>query len=76
NIFDNIVESETLAAGEQEGLKLLQSPNSKFYGNIFRQNYMIQKSGSFKGYPLRTFVGNAFQGGYSDHFPVFIYIGK
>ncbi|MDE7068917.1 MAG: endonuclease/exonuclease/phosphatase family protein [Alistipes sp.] len=76
NIFDNIVVSENLAAGEQEGLKLLQSPNSKFYGNIFRQNYMIQKSGRFKGYPLRTFVGNAFQGGYSDHFPVFIYIGK
>ena len=27
-------------------------------------------------YPLRTFVGNNFQGGYSDHLPVFIYIGK
>lgn len=76
NIFDNIVVTENLADGGQEGLKLLRSPDSKFYGNIFRQNYMIQKSGQYKGYPLRTFVGNAFQGGYSDHFPVFIYIGK
>jgi hypothetical protein len=25
---------------------------------------------------LRTYVGNNFQGGYSDHFPVYIYIGK
>lgn len=76
NIFDNIVVTENLADGGQEGLKLLRAPDSKFYGNIFRQNYMIQKSGQYKGYPLRTFVGNAFQGGYSDHFPVFIYIGK
>lgn len=76
NIFDNIVVTENLADGTQEGLKLLRAPDSKYYGNIFRQSYMIQKSGQFKGYPLRTFVGNAFQGGYSDHFPVFIYIGK
>ena len=28
-------------------------------------------------YPsLRTFVGNNFQGGFSDHLPVFIYIAK
>ncbi len=76
NIFDNIVVTENLTDSGQQGLKLLRSPDSKFYGNIFRQNYMIQKSGQYKGYPLRTFVGNAFQGGYSDHFPVFIYIGK
>jgi hypothetical protein len=37
---------------------------------------MIQKEGQYKGYPLRTFVGNNFQGGFSDHFPVYIYIGK
>ena len=36
---------------------------------------MIQKEGQYKGYPLRTFVGTNFQGGYSDHFPVYIYIG-
>ena len=50
--------------------------NSKFYGGIFRRPYMIQKEGQYKGYPLRTFVGNDFQGGFSDHFPVYIYIAK
>ena len=25
---------------------------------------------------LQRYVGNNFQGGYSDHFPVYIYIGK
>lgn len=44
--------------------------------NIFKQHYMIQKEGQYKGYPLRTYVGNNFQGGFSDHFPVYIYISK
>lgn len=76
NIFDNIVVTENLANGSTGELKLLTAPDSKYYGNIFKRSYMIQKEGQFKGYPLRTYVGNNFQGGYSDHFPVFIYIGK
>lgn len=76
NIFDNIVVSENLANETSGKLKLQQAPGSKFYGNIFKQPYMVQKEGQFKGYPLRTFVGNNFQGGFSDHFPVYIYIGK
>lgn len=76
NIFDNIVVSENLAKGSTGKLKLQQAPGSKFYGNIFKAHYMIQKEGQFKGYPLRTYVGNNFQGGFSDHFPVYIYIGK
>ena len=76
NIFDNIVVTENLATGSTGKLKLQKAPGSKFYGNIFKQSYMIQKEGQFKGYPLRTYVGNNFQGGYSDHFPVYIYIGK
>lgn len=76
NIFDNIVVSENLAKGTTGVLKLQQARGSKFYGSIFKQHYMVQKEGQFKGYPLRTYVGNNFQGGYSDHFPVYIYIGK
>ena len=76
NLFDNIVVTENLATGSEGALKLQRSEGSKFYGNIFKRHYMVQKEGSFKGYPLRTFVGNNFQGGYSDHFPVFIYFAK
>ena len=76
NIFDNIVVSENLAKGSAGKLKLQKAPGSKFYGNIFKQHYMIQKEGQYKGYPLRTYVGNNFQGGFSDHFPVYIYISK
>ncbi|MBQ8672695.1 MAG: endonuclease/exonuclease/phosphatase family protein [Bacteroides sp.] len=76
NIFDNIVVSENLVNARKGCLKLKKADGSKFYGNIFKQHYMVQKEGQYKGYPLRTFVGNTFQGGYSDHFPVYIYIGK
>jgi len=77
NLFDNIIVSENLATGSTGSLKLRPGViGKKFYGSIFRRPYMLQKEGQYKGYPLRTFVGNNFQGGYSDHFPVFIYISK
>ena len=76
NLFDNIVVSENLVNAKPGELRLVRAPGSKYYGNVFKRNYMIQREGQFKGYPLRTYVGNNFQGGYSDHFPVYIYIGK
>ena len=76
NLFDNIIVSENLATGSTGELKLQRVGDTKFYGGIFRRPYMIQKEGQYKGYPLRTFVGNNFQGGFSDHLPVYIYIAK
>ncbi|MEG1405383.1 MAG: endonuclease/exonuclease/phosphatase family protein, partial [Alistipes sp.] len=76
NLFDNIIVSENLATGSKGALKIQKAPKAKFYGNIFRLPYMLQKEGQYKGYPLRTFVGNNFQDGFSDHFPVYIYISK
>ncbi len=37
---------------------------------------LTQRSGRFKGYPWRTYVGGEFMGGYSDHFPSYIVIIK
>lgn len=76
NLFDNIVVSENLATGSTGKLKLQRSEGSKFYGNIFSRPYMMQREGQYKGYPLRSFVGSNFQAGFSDHLPVYIYIGK
>ena len=76
NLFDNIIISENLATGSTGELKIQKADKARFYGNIFRKPYMIQKEGQYKGYPLRTFVGTNFQNGFSDHFPVYIYIGK
>ena len=76
NLFDNIIISENLATGSTGKLKLQRGEGTKFYGNIFRRPYMLQREGQYKGYPLRSFVGNNFQNGFADHFPVYIYIAK
>ena len=74
NLFDNICVTENLVNAENGKLKIIKG--KKFYGNIFTRPYMLQLEGQYKNYPLRTFVSNNFQDGYSDHFPVYIYIGK
>ncbi|MDD4800546.1 MAG: endonuclease/exonuclease/phosphatase family protein [Proteiniphilum sp.] len=41
---------------------------------IFNRKDLMQQEGPDKGYPLRTFNNNTFINGYSDHFPVLIYL--
>lgn len=49
----------------------------QFYkAQIFNQPYMVQKEGQFKGYPLRTHAGDTYLDGYSDHFPVYLFLVK
>ena len=74
NLFDNICVTENLVNAPEGKLRLIKG--KKYYGNIFTRPYMLQAEGQYKGYPLRTFVTNNFQNGFSDHFPVYIYIGK
>lgn len=44
--------------------------------NIFRKDFMFTKTGSYMDYPYRTFAGGNYQGGYSDHLPVYIVLTK
>ena len=37
---------------------------------------MTTQKGTYTGYPFRTFSNGAFVGGYSDHYPTYIVIGK
>ena len=74
NLFDNICVTENLVNAEPGTLRIIKG--DKYYGNIFTRPYMLQQEGQYKGYPLRTFVSNNFQAGFSDHFPVYIYIAK
>ncbi len=74
NIFDNIVVTANMV-DDSKGLKIQKSLDDKrFYGNIFKPSYLIQKSGRYAGYPFRSFSNGAFVGGYSDHLPVYILI--
>ena len=41
---------------------------------VFNPAYLISKKGQYKGYPFRTYAGGSYAGGYSDHFPVYMYL--
>jgi hypothetical protein len=43
-----------------------------FRDHIFNPSYLAEYSGRYKGYPMRTWEGNRYRGGYSDHFPVYM----
>lgn len=68
SLFDQIILSNDLA---QEG------SGFHFYkAVVFNPPYLTQKSGTFKGYPLRTYADGVYAGGYSDHFPVYVLLVK
>jgi len=65
NLFDQILVNPSLLSGA--------GGRYRYYGvRVFNQPYLRQREGSFAGYPLRTFVGDTYQDGFSDHFPVFL----
>lgn len=71
NLFDQIIISNNL---------MTNNKNKKGFvlhsAGIYNPSYLITQSGKYKGYPYRSFQNNAFSGGYSDHYPVFIKLKK
>ena len=77
NIYDNILVDYNLATAPDGGLKIRQiNKKHDYYGRVFKKSFMTQQSGQYKGTPFRTFSNGAFIGGYSDHYPTYIVIGK
>ena len=78
-IFDIIMVNETLAKGTSGNLRLkplVRQGKKQYYGRIFQKDFMTQMDGQYKGTPKRTFSNGGFIGGYSDHYPTYILIGK
>ena len=49
----------------------------RFYkARVFNKPWLVQKLGQYKGYPFRTYAGGTYLGGYSDHFPVYVFLVK
>lgn len=65
NLFDQVLVSP--------GLVHRNEGNYHFFGaKVFNKPYLRQQDGNFAGYPFRTYVGDNYRGGYSDHFPVYV----
>lgn len=69
SLFDQIIISAPFLNTDDSGYQYYKT-------NIFNKQFLIQASGQYKGYPFRTFSGSTYQGGYSDHYPVLIYLTK
>ena len=76
NLFDNIVVSANLVTAPEGGIRLLTDAETTRCGHIFRPDYLLEADGPYRGTPLRSFVGKRYMGGFSDHLPVYICIGR
>ena len=69
NLFDQILMSKPFLEQDYSSFRFYRA-------GIFNKSYLINQEGPYKGYPYRSFAGGGFIGGYSDHFPVYIYLIK
>lgn len=70
NLFDQIIVSKNALS---EGI---QKNYAVFKAEVYAPTYLITPDGQFKGYPFRSWAGDVFTGGYSDHFPAFVVLQK
>ncbi len=64
NLFDQILLSKSVVSGEKK-IEFVQA-------DVFNPRILQEWKEPYAGQPFRTYVGNKYLGGYSDHFPVFI----
>jgi hypothetical protein len=69
NLFDQIFFTGNLILAERGQLRFWKA-------GVYKAPYLISPKGPYKGYPLRTYAGGNYIGGYSDHFPVYAYFLK
>ena len=69
DLFDQIIVSSALMDKNSDGYRFLKA-------RIFRKDFIIQKEGSYAGYPFRTYGSGVYLGGYSDHLPAYIFLVK
>lgn len=69
NLFDQIIISKNF----------LEKESGKYafkHAEVFNKEWLKIYKGKLKGSPFRTYIGKWYQGGFSDHFPIYIYLKK
>ncbi len=69
SLFDQMILSASLVHGDLDSYRFYRV-------KVFNERFLAQPEGEFKGYPYRTYGGGVYMGGYSDHFPVYLYLYK
>ncbi|TXG36916.1 endonuclease/exonuclease/phosphatase family protein [Seonamhaeicola maritimus] len=69
NLFDQIIISKPLLNEDTSSLRYYKA-------NIFNAGFLTHSRGKYKGYPFRSWSNGSFSNGYSDHYPVYVYLIK
>ncbi|MDB2463106.1 endonuclease/exonuclease/phosphatase family protein, partial [Algibacter sp.] len=69
SLFDQIMVTKPLTEKEYTSFRFYKA-------GIFNKRYLIHKTGTYKGYPFRSWSDGGFSNGFSDHFPVYMYLIK
>ena len=71
NLFDQFILTPTLMDNDKN------YEDFTFYKSVvFNKSFLKNPKGNYKGYPFRSYGGSNFIGGYSDHFPVYLFLVK
>ncbi len=69
NLFDQIAFTAPLLDKDYSGWQYYKA-------GVYGPRYLRNPRGRYKGYPFRSFAEGHYTGGYSDHFPVYVYLIK
>jgi len=69
NLFDQIIFNKSFLTKQEGKLHFL-------HAEVFNKDWLKIFKGKLKGSPFRTYIGPWYQGGFSDHFPVYAYFEK
>ena len=67
HLFDQIIFSKNF-------FNIEEGKHSFKYAEVFDKHFLKEWKGKYKGNPFRTYIGKWYQGGFSDHFPVYVYL--
>ena len=69
SLFDQIMMTQPLLEEDYSSYRF-------WLAGIYNKAYLTNKRGRYKGYPFRSFADGGYTGGFSDHFPVYVYLIK
>lgn len=69
NLFDQIMVSPALVKSKRKRWHITDA-------SVYNAAFLKNTDGKYKGFPFRTYAGNHYLGGYSDHLPVYIILEK
>ena len=69
SLFDQIMMTQPLLERDYDSYRFYKA-------GIYNKYYLTTRKGRWEGYPFRSWSDGGFSGGFSDHFPVYIYLVK